>query len=135
MSASVVAFDVDRRTGAASNPRLFARYGPSDGIPDGSTVDADGYLWSSHWAGWRVTHYAPDGTIDRVIEMPVRTLTSCAFGGVHLGTLYVTSASIDCVDGHWVYMSDEDFERNPTVGGIFAIDADVRGLPETAFTG
>jgi sugar lactone lactonase YvrE len=82
-----------------------------------------------------VTRYTPDGTIDRVIEMPVRTLTSCAFGGADLGTVYMTSASIDFVEGRWVYMTDEGFERNPTVGGIFAIDAVVRGLPEAAFTG
>jgi sugar lactone lactonase YvrE len=132
---SIVAYDIDRRIGAASNPRLFARYDPSAGVPDGSTVDAEGFLWSTHWGGWRVTRFAHDGTVDRTIEMPVRTLTSCAFGGDDLSVLYVTSASIDFVEGRWVYMTDEGFERNPTAGGIFAIDVGVCGLAETAFAG
>ena len=39
---------------------------------DGSTVDADGYLWNAEFNGWRVVRYAPDGRIDRVIELPTR---------------------------------------------------------------
>lgn len=53
---------------------------PSDaGFPDGMMVDHDGCLWCAHWDGWRITRYCPDGTVDRVISVPVARPTSLAF--------------------------------------------------------
>jgi xylono-1,5-lactonase len=130
---TIYAYDIDTESGTASNRRVFARIAPADGIPDGSTVDAEGYLWSTHWGGWRVTRYAPNGHIDRVIKMPVKASTSCAFGGEDLSTLYVTSASIDFGQGGWIYASDEQFATNPLLGGIFAIEVGVRGVREPTF--
>jgi xylono-1,5-lactonase len=132
---TIFAYDIDPDTGTASNRRVFVRMDPADGIPDGSTVDAEGFLWSTHWGGWRVTRFAPDGSVDRVIEMPVKALTSCAFGGPDLTTLFVTSASIDLTPAGFVYMSDEQFDADPLAGAIFAVDVGVRGLPEPAFRG
>lgn len=85
--------------------------------------------------GWRVTRFAPDGHIDRIVKMPVKALTSCSFGGDDLSTLYVTSASIDFGESGWVYMSEEQFAVDPIVGGIFAMEVGIRGLPEPAFKG
>jgi xylono-1,5-lactonase len=132
---AVVAYDIDAATGRASNERVFARVAPEHGIPDGSTVDAEGHFWCTHWGGWRVTRFRPDGTVDRVVEMPVKSPTSCAFGGPDLKTLFITSASITMVDKRWVYMSKEQFDAAPTEGGIFALDVDVPGVPETPFAG
>ena len=67
--------------------------------------------------------------------MPVRTPTSCAFGGPDLKTLFITTASITMVDKRWVYMTDAQFDASPDEGGIFALDVDVPGLPEPAFAG
>jgi xylono-1,5-lactonase len=132
---TIYAYDIEGESGIASNRRIFARIHPADGIPDGSTVDAEGCLWSTHWGGWRVTRFTPDGRIDRVIEMPVKASTSCAFGGDDLSTLYITSASIDFGQTGWVFASKEQFVANPILGGIFAVDLDIRGLPEPAFCG
>jgi sugar lactone lactonase YvrE len=127
------AYDLDGRTGETSNRRVFATIDPAAGVPDGSTVDAEGYLWSTHWGGWRITRYAPDGRIDREIGMPVKNVTSCAFGGAEMETLFVTTASIEFTDGHWVYMDDISFDAAPMTGAIFAIDVGIKGLPEPAF--
>lgn len=132
---AIWAYDIDPATGAASNGRVFAVVDEKHGVPDGSTVDAEGHLWSTHWGGWRVTRYRPDGTEDRVIEMPVKSPTSCAFGGPDLRTLYVTSASIEMIDGVWVEMDEEGFSKMPMAGGLFAIDVDVPGIVETPFAG
>lgn len=131
----IYAYDIDPRNGAASNGRVFARIDPRDGIPDGSTVDTEGHLWSTHWDGWRITRYRPDGTVERVIDMPVKSPTSCAFGGPDMRTLFVTSASIEMVGGRWVYMDEAGFEKNPLAGALFAIETDVTGLAETPFAG
>jgi xylono-1,5-lactonase len=127
------AYDIDPRTGHASNRRVFARIAPAAGVPDGSTVDAEGYLWTTHWGGWRITRYAPDGSIDREIPMPVKSVTSCAFGGANMDTLFVTTASIEFDNGRWIYMNEAGFEAAPTTGGIFAIDVGIRGLLEPVF--
>jgi sugar lactone lactonase YvrE len=127
------AYNIDPLTGQASNRRVFATVNSSAGVPDGSTVDAEGYLWSTHWNGSRVTRYAPDGRIDREIPIPVKRVTSCAFGGEKMDILFVTTASIEFVDKRWVHMDQAAFDAAPMTGGIFAIDVGIKGLPEPTF--
>ena len=71
--------------------------------------------------------YAPDGRVDRVIELPVQKPTSCMFGGPDLATLYVTSAIWD--------LGGPALAAQPWAGGLLALDVGVRGLPETRFAG
>jgi xylono-1,5-lactonase len=131
----IYAYDIDVGTGEARNQRIFAIVEPDTGVPDGSTIDSKGCLWSTHWGGARINRYTPEGQLDRVIEMPVKSPTSCAFGGPDMRTLFVTSASIDFVDGKWVYLDEAGFRSDPNAGAIFAIDVGVDGLPEPAFRG
>ncbi|WP_397448513.1 SMP-30/gluconolactonase/LRE family protein [Pseudomonas sp. NA-150] len=63
------------------------------GVPDGSAMDAEGYVWNARWDGDCLIRFAPDGSVDRVVELPVSHPTSCVFGGPDLTTLYVTSAA------------------------------------------
>lgn len=63
------------------------------GSPDGSAMDAEGYVWNARWGGSCLLRFAPDGCLDRVVELPVSHPTSCVFGGPGLSTLYVTSAA------------------------------------------
>jgi sugar lactone lactonase YvrE len=120
-------YDVDRAT-AEVGPRMpFATVPDDDGYPDGMTVDAEGFLWNAHWDGWRVTRYAPDGTIDRVIEVPVPRPTAPGFGGPDLATLYITSAAGG--------LSEQQLREAPLSGGLFACEPGVRGLPEPMFAG
>ncbi|KOP52232.1 gluconolaconase [Pseudomonas coronafaciens pv. porri] len=65
----------------------------SQGSPDGSAMDAEGYVWNARWGGGCLIRFAPDGSVDRVVELPVSHPTSCVFGGPDLQTLYVTSAA------------------------------------------
>jgi sugar lactone lactonase YvrE len=79
------------------------------------------------WDGWAVHRYAPDGRLDRVVELPVARVTSCAFGGDDLDTLFVTSAQVG--------LEAEDFVRQPDAGSVFAIDAGVSGQEPGRFAG
>lgn len=123
----IVVYDFDLSEGMIANRRAFASLPEGTGRPDGSTVDSEGFLWNAHFDGCRLTRYAPDGRVDRVIQLPVQHPTSCAFGGDGLDVLYVTSASFA--------LSDADRSRNPLAGGLFAVHVGVRGLPEPRFAG
>ena len=101
------ACDYDLENGAVSNVRVFARV-EAPGFPDGSTVDAEGFLWNAEYDGWRIVRYDPDGRIDRVIDLPVRQPTSCMFGGENLDVLYVTTARFE--------QSEEELEAQPLAG-------------------
>jgi sugar lactone lactonase YvrE len=92
------------------------------GSPDGAVVDAEGYLWSARWGGSAVVRHAPDGSVDRIIELPVSRVTCPALGGADLRTLYITTAR----EG----MTPEELEQEPFAGSIFAVQVDVPGQPE-----
>lgn len=115
------------RTDDLGQVREFAHTRGQAASPDGSAVDAEGFVWNAQWGGARVVRYAPDGRIDRTIPMPVSQPTSCAFGGPDLTTLYVTSA--------WDELFPGQRAREPLAGGLFAIDTGVKGLALPVFQG
>lgn len=123
----IMAYEFDMDSGSIGTPRVFAEVPPGNGRPDGVAVDSEGFLWSAHFDGWRVTRYAPDGSIDRVLSLPVQNVTSCAFGGPDLRTLYITSATED--------LSPEDLAAQPLAGGLFACRPGVQGRPMNRFAG
>ncbi len=116
----VWAYDYDKTSGAIANERTFLS-GFERGSPDGSNIDREGYLWNCRFHGKCIVRIAPGGEIDQVIEMPVSNITSCTFGGSDYKTLYVTTATVKAPRG----------ER--LAGGLFAIRAEVSGLPENRF--
>jgi len=121
------AYDYDLKAGLPSNRRVFASTHPDEGLPDGAAVDEDGFYWSAGVRGGRLTRYAPDGRIDRVIKLPISLPSMCAFGGENLDILYVTSAR--------EFLSESELLKEPLAGGIFAIDVGVKGVPEPCFKG
>jgi len=114
------AYDYDQATGAISNERPFLQ-GFARGLPDGSAMDAEGFLWNCRYYGNCVVRVAPDGKIDRVVEMPVKNITTCCFGGADLKTLFVTTASAHAPLG------------DRLAGSLFAIRTEVKGQAENRF--
>ena len=126
-SGEIWTYDYELETGGVSNRRTFAKVDTSGGgAADGSTVDAEGFLWNALVYDGKLTRYAPDGSVDRVIEMPVKKVTSVMFGGPNLDILYVTS------------MAKPPLPRFPgdgvLRGSLFAVrDLGVRGVAEPRF--
>jgi L-arabinonolactonase len=117
--------DYDPDSGAVSNLRTFIPAGVAPGEPDGSTIDAEGHLWSARWGAGQVVRFAPDGSIDRVLELAAPHPTCPSFGGPDLDVLYVSSATFK--------MTPAQLREAPGAGGVFAIAPGVRGLPEQRF--
>jgi sugar lactone lactonase YvrE len=113
-------FDYDVDTGNLSNRRPFVDTG--DGWPDGMTVDADGYVWSAGFGKSGITRYAPDGSFDRKVDVPMQKTTSIIFAGDHLTDAYVTSGG-----------GEDKAESGEYAGALYRLDMSgegVKGLPE-----
>jgi sugar lactone lactonase YvrE len=91
------------------------------GLPDGSAVDAEGYLWNCRYNGSCIVRVAPDGSIAGIVETPVKNPTTCSFGGDDLSTLFFTAAE-----------SADEQPQNST-GSLFSLRVQVRGLSLTPF--
>lgn len=113
-------YDYDSSTSAISGERPFLE-GFARGYPDGSTVDSEGYLWNCRFNGSCIVRVASDGGIDRIVEMPVKNITTCTFGGADLTTLFVTTASAETPGA------------SRLAGSLFSIQTRVIGQPENRF--
>lgn len=116
-------FDYDTDAGLTGR-RPFVVIDPDDGRPDGLTVDAHGGVWVALNTGGAVHRYRPDGTLDAVVEVPVRKVTACTFGGEHLDELFITTSREGLAPG------DE-----PAAGSLFCAEVGVAGQPVREFAG
>ncbi|MEN3177296.1 SMP-30/gluconolactonase/LRE family protein [Gluconobacter sp. OJA] len=128
-SNEMMVYDYVTAEGALSRGRPFVTL-PSDGTGrlDGACVDAEGCVWSAHCGAGQIVRYQPDGTIDRVIQMPVRRVTSVAFGGAGLDILFVTSMAHG--------LQPDAVADHPLRGALFAVHGlGVTGMAEPRFAG
>lgn len=123
----LMAFDFEAATGALSNRRDLVLFTSAEGLPDGMTVDSEGFLWVAIYGAGAIRRFTPGGALDTVLELPVSQPTCCAFGGEDLGDLYITSASQQ--------KEPADLAKEPSLGGIFRCRPGVAGLPPTRFAG
>jgi sugar lactone lactonase YvrE len=112
-------FDVERGTLGARRP--LATF---EGLPDGIAVDVDGCIWVAVFRGWEVQRITPEGKVDRAIRLPGSQVTTCAFGGDDLRTLYIAVSPFGL---------PEDRRASETSGYIYAVDAGVQGLATPEF--
>lgn len=125
---TVQAFDYDHNTGSITNRRVAIRIPRGSGAPDGMTIDAEGKLWIALWGGNCVARFDPiTGTLLQKITVPAPNVSSCAFGGKDLETLYITTARA------WV--SPEKLKEFPLSGGLFAVKPGVKGVKAEVYKG
>jgi len=123
----IYAYDFNSESGSIMNRCRFVQVSEREGFPDGLCVDSEGFIWSAHWDGWRITRYDPEGKVERVIPLPVRRPTSCAFGGPGLNQLYITSARTG--------LSEADRSAQHLAGNLLLIQTDAAGQQENMFLG
>ncbi|WP_433756363.1 SMP-30/gluconolactonase/LRE family protein [Nocardia sp. CA-135398] len=113
----VEVFDYDSATGTFGNGRTFAEF--SDGLPDGLTVDARGFVWVAVWGAGQVRSFDPSGRPYAVIDVGPAQVSSCAFAGPDLDVLVITTAAEGSAD--------------PDAGRLFTCRPGVTGLPANAY--
>ena len=112
-------FDYDQKTGAIANQHVFVQTPQGEGIPDGMTVDAEGYVWSARWDGSCLVRYAPDGAEELRIDFPAQKVSSVTFGGEDYTDIYVTTAG-----------GTNKEEEGSGAGALFRFNLGIRGVPE-----
>ena len=131
------AYDYDIDTGTISNRREFASTKEMAGVCDGSTVDADGCIWTAELVSGDIVRRTPDGKEERRIGMPVKNVTSVMFGGDNLDEIYVTSmARVDHPGSKHHQTFIKEGKPQFGAGAVFKISGlGVKGVPEPRFGG
>jgi sugar lactone lactonase YvrE len=120
----VDAFDFDGGTGVFSGRRPFVELDGATGAPDGLAIDEEDGVWVALWGGGAVHRYDPRGRLTEVIELPVRNVTACTFGGDDRRTLFITTSREGLSSG-----------EDPEAGAVFSVRAGVPGAAPHAFAG
>lgn len=130
-SMEISAYDWDAKTGTPSRKRTFVTFDKSrreNGVPDGATVDSEGYVWSAAVFSGELRRFAPNGKLERAVSLPVKNVTSLIFGGPNLDIIYFTSIGQIHLPG----LPND----GPTGGSLFAIyGLGIKGVPEPRFAG
>jgi len=122
----IASFDYDNATGKISNQNIVASIDKKFGSPDGMTIDENGNLWVGMWNGNAVLCFdSVTGEILHKIDVPAHNVTSCAFGGEDLNTLYITTSSED--------MTIQERNKYPDAGSLFVAYPNVKGVKAQHF--
>lgn len=103
-------------------PEVFIEIKDKNASPDGSVVDAKGFVWNAQWGASRVVRYSPEGKEHTVIHLSVSQPSCPAFGGDACDTLFVTSAR----EG----LSKAELFKEKLAGSVFSYPLTVSGLAE-----
>ena len=119
-------YQYEPETGKIANEfEVFAKLAESEGVPDGSCVDAEGGVWNTRFGSSSVQRYLPDGTLDKFIVVPVSQITCCCIGGKNMNRLFISTAQEN--------LTVDQLHLQPLAGGIFVADPGVIGVPEVRF--
>ncbi len=124
---TIFAYDFDSERSELAHERIFVSTADKGYMPDGLTVDSEGYVWSACWNGARIVRYDPRGNVERVVEMPAYRPTSCVFGGLELKELFISSSRAD--------LSEEQLVQYPDSGDLFHAQTNIEGLRKFRFKG
>lgn len=125
-TSEIKVYDYDDDTGTISNAKIVVKIPESLGYPDGMAIDENDMLWVGMWNGNAVIQFNPNtGKVIQKIEVPAHNITSCAFGGKDLKTLYITSARVD--------MTEEELKKYPLSGSVFKVIPGVKGVKSSFY--
>ena len=122
----VALFDFDPESGNIENRRVAAEVPKPAGSPDGMAIDEEGHLWIALFGGYKVIRVDPtSGEIEFEVTLPVRNVTSCAFGGTDLRQLFVTTARVG--------LDADQRKAQPLAGSLFTAEVPFRGTTTARF--
>lgn len=116
---TIYLYDYEKESGIISNRRDFVKTEANGGLPDGMTVDKNGYVWSARAGGSKLSRFTPTGIEERNIRLPAKKVSSVTFGGTDLTDIYITTIG-----------GDNRKEEGPGAGALFHLNLGIQGVPE-----
>jgi sugar lactone lactonase YvrE len=103
-------YDFSPEQATLSQPRLFAAFA-DNASPDGSTIDAEDYLWTALWGTSTVVRLDPQGQVNLTLTLPVSQPSSVAIGGEQGDLLFVTTSRLG--------LDARQLAEQPAAGDLF----------------
>lgn len=123
---TIYRFHYDRATGDLSDRQVWLVTPENGGVPDGLTIDSEGYIWSARWDGSHVHRYSSDGEEVMGIELPTAKVSCITFGGENYDRMFISTAR----NGEVCETLQDKWSRNSLAGDIFHFHSGVKGRPE-----
>jgi sugar lactone lactonase YvrE len=105
--------------------KIFKKFSPKEGSPDGMTLDKNKNLWVAHFHGACVSVFNNSAKLIHRIQLPAKNITNCTFGGQKNNELFITSATKG--------MSNADLQKYRYSGFLFSVKTNVRGNLQKKF--
>ena len=112
-------FDYNIKNGTLSNQRVFVDTHENNGLPDGLTVDSNGYVWSAQVMSSCLIRYSPQGDEVQRVAIPTSAVTSLTFAGKDCTDIYVTTAGGSNKTGNL-----------SRAGALYQLNLGIKGIPE-----
>ena len=109
-----------------TNKKIFKKFKPLDGSPDGMTLDKNKNLWVAHFHGAKISVLNSKAKLIHIINLPAKNITNCAFGGKKNNQLFVTSATKG--------LNKSDLQKFKYSGCLFSVKTNTKGILQKKFT-
>ena len=106
--------------------KIFVKFTPEDGSPDGMTLDKNKNLWVAHFHGASISVFNNKAKRIHKINFPAKNITNCAFGGDNNSELFITTATKG--------MSKEDKQKFSYSGCLFSVKTNSKGILQKKFS-
>jgi sugar lactone lactonase YvrE len=107
------------------NKKIFKKFLPKDGSPDGMTLDRDQNLWVAHFHGACVSVFNKNAKLIHRINLPAKNITNCTFGGQKNNEIFITSATKG--------MNRADLQKFRYSGFLFSVKTNSKGILQKKF--
>ena len=105
--------------------KIFKKFKPTDGSPDGMTLDRNKNLWIAHFHGARISVLNSKAQLIHTVNLPAKNITNCAFGGQKNNQLFVTSATKG--------LNKSDMQKFKYSGCLFSVKTNTKGFLQKKF--
>ena len=124
----IYAYDYHLAEPHVANRRVFVQVPDDEGLPDGLTVDAQGFVWSAQWYGSCIVRYDPDGKLERKIGTPAKQTSSLTFGGPDSSDIFITTAG----KSEPMPVMPKHYDPNSGYfgGALYQLNCGIKGKPE-----
>tara|TARA_B100001057_G_scaffold360879_1_gene363254 strand:+ start:858 stop:1769 length:912 start_codon:yes stop_codon:yes gene_type:complete len=106
--------------------KIFIKFAPEDGSPDGMTLDKNKNLWVAHFHGACISVFNNKAKLVHKINFPAKNITNCAFGGKNNSELFITTATKG--------MSKADIQKFSYSGYLFSVKTNSKGILQKKFS-